>query len=507
MQIIVKVKDKIKIAQKKNIGTNNVNTIECEFELSEEFDGLTPIAIFTKNSKSYKVNIIDNKCLVPQEVLQSEELVELGVYGFRLDGEDLVKRYSPVPTSFVVRKGSYKEGEESIDASPNSFEYYLAECKKIKESMGSGTGTSGKDGKSAYEIAKENGFEGTETEWLASLKGQKGDNGTNGQNGDNGATYTPSVDNSGNLSWTNDKGLTNPNTVNIKGSKGDKGEKGETGTKGDRGEKGDAFTYEDFTAEQLASLKGANGSNGTNGKDGKDGTSATVTVGTVTTGEAGSSASVTNSGTENNVILNFVIPKGAKGDKGDKGENGTGSTGGITSTAITSIQVVDSLPETEETGVLYLVKESTTPAVVNLYPAQNSITNTENGCTITHNNKQATINGTPTSSMWGWTNHFTMPLESGKNYALKLTNASGMFDNSGRITAGSDNVVIKVLLYAYLQDNTEVALVNKELTDTTIYNAQQFLCGDTYKEYYFSIQAKSNVAFSNLVLDVSITEV
>lgn len=32
-----------------------------------------------------------------------------------------------------------------------------------------------------------------------------------------GATYTPSVDNEGNLSWTNDKGLKNPTPVNIKG--------------------------------------------------------------------------------------------------------------------------------------------------------------------------------------------------------------------------------------------------------------------------------------------------
>lgn len=38
----------------------------------------------------------------------------------------------------------------------------------------------GKDGKSAYDIAVENGFEGSEKEWLDSLKGQSphiGDNG------------------------------------------------------------------------------------------------------------------------------------------------------------------------------------------------------------------------------------------------------------------------------------------------------------------------------------------
>lgn len=38
-------------------------------------------------------------------------------------------------------------------------------------------------GKSAYEIAVENGFEGTESEWLTSLKGEKGETGTSGSDG------------------------------------------------------------------------------------------------------------------------------------------------------------------------------------------------------------------------------------------------------------------------------------------------------------------------------------
>lgn len=40
-----------------------------------------------------------------------------------------------------------------------------------------------KDGKSAYEIAVENGFSGTEEEWLESLKGDKGDKGDTGATG------------------------------------------------------------------------------------------------------------------------------------------------------------------------------------------------------------------------------------------------------------------------------------------------------------------------------------
>ena len=44
-------------------------------------------------------------------------------------------------------------------------------------------GEKGDDGKSAYQIALDHGFIGTESEWLASLKGEKGDTGDTGSGG------------------------------------------------------------------------------------------------------------------------------------------------------------------------------------------------------------------------------------------------------------------------------------------------------------------------------------
>ena len=51
-------------------------------------------------------------------------------------------------------------------------------------------------GKSAYEIAVEQGYEGTEEEWLASLVGETGDKGDKGDKGDTGAAgadWVPTV--------------------------------------------------------------------------------------------------------------------------------------------------------------------------------------------------------------------------------------------------------------------------------------------------------------------------
>lgn len=60
-------------------------------------------------------------------------------------------------------------------------------------------GQNGVNGKSAYQIALDTGFEGTEAEWLASLKGEAGKNGTNGANGKDGINgQTPYIGGNGN---------------------------------------------------------------------------------------------------------------------------------------------------------------------------------------------------------------------------------------------------------------------------------------------------------------------
>lgn len=100
----------------------------------------------------------------------------------------------------------------------------------------------GNDGKSAYEIAVEGGYEGSKEAWIASLKGANGNNGKSayavaveqGYDGDenawiaslkgaSGTTFVPSVSEDGTLSWSNEDGKANPASVNIKGNDGKTG--------------------------------------------------------------------------------------------------------------------------------------------------------------------------------------------------------------------------------------------------------------------------------------------
>lgn len=69
-------------------------------------------------------------------------------------------------------------------------------------------------------------------------KGDKGNTGAQGPAGADGATFTPAVDASGNISWTNDKSLPNPDTVNIRGPQGPAGADGANGQDGEAGPAG-----------------------------------------------------------------------------------------------------------------------------------------------------------------------------------------------------------------------------------------------------------------------------
>ena len=65
-----------------------------------------------------------------------------------------------------------------------------------------------------------------------------------------------------------------------------KGEKGDTGEQGPKGDKGDAFTYEDFTPEQLAALKGEKGDKGDTGPQGPAGEGSSVDLSNYVTNTA-----------------------------------------------------------------------------------------------------------------------------------------------------------------------------------------------------------------------------
>lgn len=88
---------------------------------------------------------------------------------------------------------------------------------------------------------------------------------------------------------------------------------------------------------------GPQGPQGPAGKDGQDGRNATIAIGTTTTGQPGTNASVVNTGTSTNAILNFTIPRGAQGVQGEQGEQGEpGEDGEAATITVGSVTTVSS---------------------------------------------------------------------------------------------------------------------------------------------------------------------
>lgn len=90
-------------------------------------------------------------------------------------------------------------------------------------------------------------------------------------NGKDGTTFIPFVDGEGNISWSNDGGLTNPNTVNIKGPKGDIGAVGPQGPKGDTGPQGLPGIQGEQGPKGETGPQGPRGEQGPQGLPGRDG--------------------------------------------------------------------------------------------------------------------------------------------------------------------------------------------------------------------------------------------
>ena len=158
--------------------------------------------------------------------------------------------------------------------------------------------------------------------------GETGAQGVQGEIGPRGYTFTPAVDDAGNLSWTNDGGLPNPEEVNIKGPIG------------------------------------------ATGPQGNPGATPTITVGTVTTLDPGQDATAEITGETPNLTLNLGIPEGQPGQDGVQlNDNAVNTT-----EAWSSKKIVDTLcPSFTETGnpvICHPVEGYPSSAVVTLKPKQ-----------------------------------------------------------------------------------------------------------------------------------------
>lgn len=178
---------------------------------------------------------------------------------------------------------------EVINPASASVDVIAPQPSVVEVSANGGRGPAGADGKSAYEIAVEEGFAGTEQEWLESLKGQPGQDGDDGQPGK--SAYQVAVD--AGFIGTEAEWL-----ASLQGEPGQDGEDGSAGKSAYQIAVDNGFVGSE--AEWLASLEGTPGSPGTDGDDGKSAYEVAVDNG--------------YTGDETSWLASLVGPKGDNGE-------------------------------------------------------------------------------------------------------------------------------------------------------------------------------------------------
>ena len=221
----------------------------------DEWDGYTRWAHFRSGETVYDIELDGEDCITEEDALN----LTAGEWEIYLTGTKDAARLTTVVVVLTVKESGLIDAPlhvlpqsvaEQIDAKAAQA---LLTAQAVKAAADAGK-FNGKDGKSfeikgyyASTAALEEGvpepapgdaycvgsaapydvyiYDGVSGEWInnGTIQGAKGDTGAAG------TTFTPHLDGNGNLSWTNDGGLDNPETQNIRGAKGDKGETGAAG--------------------------------------------------------------------------------------------------------------------------------------------------------------------------------------------------------------------------------------------------------------------------------------
>ena len=187
MKFLVK-QQKIEALEREVIASDQIAFVSVKFVFDGAWKTLHKVVQFTQCEETYNLVLgtEGTTCLLPAELHPGA--VKMSLFGYDAESNTTL-RATTVPVTLHIRpSGFVEDGTTPIPPTPDLYTQLL---KKLSEMQ---TGANGKDGRSAYEIAIENGFVGTVAEWLESLKGRDGKDGLPGKDGKDGADGLPGKD-------------------------------------------------------------------------------------------------------------------------------------------------------------------------------------------------------------------------------------------------------------------------------------------------------------------------
>lgn len=190
MKFLVK-QQKIEVLEREVIASDQIAFVSVKFVFDGAWKTLHKVVQFTQCEETYNLVLgtEGTTCLLPAELHPGA--VKMSLFGYDAESNTTL-RATTVPVTLHIRpSGFVEDGTTPIPPTPDLYTQLL---KKLSEMQ---AGANGKDGRSAYEIAIENGFVGTVAEWLESLKGKDGIDGKDGlpgKDGKDGADGLPGKD-------------------------------------------------------------------------------------------------------------------------------------------------------------------------------------------------------------------------------------------------------------------------------------------------------------------------
>lgn len=170
----------IEILEREVLADHQIQYVQFKFTFDGDWKKFHKVVQFSQCDEIYSIvlGFDGTTCYLPAELHVGA--VKMSVFGYDAESDTTV-RATTVPVTLNIRESGFVGDDDTpIPPTPDLYTQLL---KKISEIQ---AGIDGKDGLSAYEIAKENGFVGTVAEWLESLKGADGLPGKDGVNGKNG---------------------------------------------------------------------------------------------------------------------------------------------------------------------------------------------------------------------------------------------------------------------------------------------------------------------------------
>ena len=158
------------------IAADQIAFAKIHFVFDNSWKPLHKVVQFTQDEITYNrvLRTEETSCFLPAELTAGT--VKMSLFGYDAEATETVRATTIVKTLHIRPSGF--EGENSnVPPTPDLYQQLLQKIQSASK---------GTDGKSAYEIAVEYGFVGTETEWLESLKGVDGLPGKDGKNGADG---------------------------------------------------------------------------------------------------------------------------------------------------------------------------------------------------------------------------------------------------------------------------------------------------------------------------------